>query len=116
MDGGSDLTSPCMAGLISPAPPNPLLCVFILPTAAYDFQEDKQEEEGDADLAKIEQLKQLMGGCRVLEWGGSVAGVGCRDAVALKEGVGGWGRVAAGHGCTHTAVPFLVVRGRRPGL
>ena len=29
--------------------------------AAYDFQEDKQEEEGDADLAKIEQLKQLMG-------------------------------------------------------
>jgi SWI/SNF-related matrix-associated actin-dependent regulator of chromatin subfamily A member 5 len=29
--------------------------------SAYDFQEEKQEEEGDADLAKIEQLKQLMG-------------------------------------------------------
>ncbi len=41
--------------------PHPLLVALPPPSAAYDFQEDKQEEEGDADLAKIEQLKQLMG-------------------------------------------------------
>ncbi|KAL4443678.1 hypothetical protein ABPG75_011415 [Micractinium tetrahymenae] len=29
--------------------------------SAYEFEEEKKEEEGDADLAKIEQLKALMG-------------------------------------------------------
>lgn len=48
-----------------------------------------------------------MGGCWVLGWGGSVGGVGCRDEVELMEGVVGWGRVAAGHGCTHCcAIPW----------
>lgn len=42
-------------------PPAPPSCP---PGAAYDFHEEKQEEEGDADLAKIEQLKALMGGCQ----------------------------------------------------
>ena len=35
-------------------PPPPL-------PAAYEFEEEKAGEEGDADLAKVEQLKALMG-------------------------------------------------------
>jgi hypothetical protein len=31
------------------------------PPAAYEFEEEKPGEEGDADLAKVEQLKALMG-------------------------------------------------------
>ena len=45
----------CLAPTCLPLPPS-------LP-AAYEFEEEKAGEEGDADLAKVEQLKALMGEC-----------------------------------------------------
>ena len=49
--GCSDLPT-CLPGPLTPLPPLP---------AAYEFEEEKAGEEGDADLAKVEQLKALMG-------------------------------------------------------
>ena len=92
------------------------------PRAAYDFDDDKGAEEGDADLAKVEQLKALMGANWVdppKRERKRVASYAENEFYRMAMQVGwGWAWCVAtvGRACGHAGLPAPCLRVGAAGL